>query len=362
MPILTPGSELAPVARSRGRIVKRSLAWGLLCGAVGGFSCQGITAQDAAEKKEPAAQTSTSVIELKPARLYFVDRHEVAFDRPGVLQLVLEEGENVETGQIVARLVDGIALAAVGVAEARVMNTAEVESARKQAELAKAKLDAAEEANQKYRDDQKKPASGSGSEGSANPPSANGAIESPTLDDESPMGGGVFNSVTIRELLLTYQASEADIGRFQKEHEVNQKGLLQAQAELEVLVLKAPRDGLVTRAFKQTGEGTQSGEKVLEIISTQRIRVEVEVDAVIAARLKVGMPVTVVVHQPSGTNDMDLERYPTVLKFIDPTIGQLSKKVRIWVELDNAPGKLREGLTASIEIVPGMTAPAPQPQ
>ena len=362
MPSQTPPTESDPVARSQGGVVKKYLAWGLLCGAVGGFSSRGISAQDKAEKKEPSAQTSTSVIELKPARLYFVDRHEVAFDRPGVLQLVLEEGENVEKGQIVARLVDGIALAAVGVAEARVMNTAEVESARKQAELAKAKLDAAEGANAKYREDQKKQATGSGSEGTANQSPANGFTKSPGLVNESPMDGGVFNRVTIQELLLTYQAAEADIGRFEKEHEVNQQGLLQAQAELEVLVLKAPRDGLITRAFKQTGEGTQSGEKVLEIISTQRIRAEVEVDAVIAARLKVGMPVTVVVHQPSGANDMDLERYPTVLKFIDPSIGQLSKKVRIWAELDNTPGKLREGLTASIEFIPGMTAPVTLPQ
>jgi len=303
---------------------------------------------------EPATpQASTSIARFEQTRLVFVDRHEVAFDRPGVLQLVLEEGENVTKGQVVARLEDSIAKAAVGVGEARVMNTAEIQSAKLQAELADLKYRVAKDKSDEYR---KKP---------AETPAARLTTPTPNLESPTPIEENedqLYPQVYLDELRLSFEAARSDIGRFEKEHEVNQQGLLQAKAELEVLQLKAPRDGLVTRAFKQSGEGIQSGEKVLEIISTQRIRAEVDVPAVTAARLKVGMPITVIVEQPTGEKAMNLERYPTVLKFIDPTIGQVSHKVRIWAELDNSHGKLREGLSASIEIVPGAASPVTTPQ
>ena len=333
------------------------MAPGLLVGVLltGGGGL--VSAQEKTPSPAPAPASSTILVELKPARLIFVDRHEVAFDRPGVLQFVVEEGEQVQKGQPVARLEDGIAKAAVGVAEARVLNTAEVTSAQKQAELAKLKYDASVKANEEKRlESQLLGPNGKAPtrEGAPDPQLADATSG---LDDPNSDHYLSFRKIAIDELKLTYEAATADVGRFEKEHEVNQKGLLQAQAELAVLELKAPRAGLVTRAFKQTGEGVQSGEKVLEIISTSRIRVEVEVSAVTAARLKVGMPITVIVQQPSGENAMASERYPTTLKFKDPTIGQVSKKVRVWAELDNPEGKLIEGLDASIEIVPSATAP-----
>ena len=152
----------------------------------------------------------------------------------------------------------------------------------------------------------------------------------------------------------------------EKEFAVNEKGRDQSQAELDAMELKAPRQGLVTRAFKRTGEGSQSGEKIVEIVATRRIRVEFDVLAATAARLRVGMPVIVSVQPPTSHEGKDLDRYPTVLKFIDPTIGQVSRKVRVWAELDNSEGKLREGLAATVEIRPesvaapaGISPPAP---
>ncbi len=340
------------MTRTPARSQRQRAVCGLLLGILGVAGLVELTAQD---KKAPAvpavaaAPTSTAVVELKPARLLFVDRHEVAFDHPGVLQFVVEEAEVIKAGQVVARLEDGIAKAALAVSEARVMNNAEVISAQKQAELAQLKSQAAEKANAEHQ-----------AKATTTPAAPQTGAEPTPVSD--PASNSLYPKVYLDELRLTAEAAQADIGRFEKEHAVAQKGRDQAQAELNALELKAPRDGLVTRAFKQTGEGTQSGEKVLEIISTQRVRVEVEVPAVTAARLKVGMPATVLVHQPTGVNAMDVERYPVVLKFIDPTIGQVSQKVRIFAEIDNSHGKLREGLTASIEVIPEATPAATKPQ
>jgi multidrug efflux pump subunit AcrA (membrane-fusion protein) len=309
-----------------------------------------LTAADPAAK--PA--NSTSIVTFENARLLFVDRHEVAFDRPGVLKFVVEEGETVTQGQVVAQQEDSIARAAVGVAEARVMNTAEIESAKLQAELAEMKYQVAKQKSDEY--NKKVPTLTPESQPTAPTPVLE-SPPSPTVQSDE-----LYPKVYIDELRLTAASAKSEIGRFEKEHEVNQQGLLQAKAELEVLQLKAPRNGLVTRAYKQTGEGAQSGEKILEIISTQRIRAEVDVSAIAAARLKVGLPIIVIVEQPTGETAMSVERYSTTLKFIDPTITQIGQKVRIWAELDNSHGKLREGLKATIEIVPSSVPPATSPQ
>lgn len=307
-----------------------------------------------AAEPTPKPATATSLVTFENTRLLFIDRHEVAFDRPGVLKFVVEEGETVTQGQVVAQQEDLIARAAVGVAEARVMNTAEIESAKLQAELAELKYQVAKQKSDEFNKKATLPVPESP------PPAPTPVLESPP--GTAPQTDELYPKVYIDELRLTAASAKSEIGRFEKEHEVNQQGLLQAKAELEVLQLKAPRNGLVTRAFKQTGEGAQSGEKILEIVSTQRIRAEVDVSAIAAARLKVGLSVTIVVEQPTGETAMSVERYPATLKFIDPTTTLVGQKVRIWAELDNSHGKLREGLKASMEIVPGSVLPANTPQ
>lgn len=246
--------------------------------------------------------------------LTFVDRHEITFDRPGVLQFVVEEAEAVTAGQVIARLRNETAAAAVAVAAARVLNQAEIDSARKQAEAAALEYQAAKAANER------------------NPKTAN----------------PVYPQTAIDRLRLASETATIEIERFVKEHAVNERARDQAQAELDSLEVKAPRDGLVTRAFKQTGEGVQVGETVVEIVSTRRIRVEAEIDLAIAPRLKVGNPVTLLVDFPGSDRTLVTEKYETQLKFIDPTVDPSSLRVRIWAEVDNPHGKLREGLPARL--------------
>lgn len=345
-PIAPPGRELLnQFIQSRGI---------LIASLVGLSLCAGGLARLTASEPTGKPVTATSIVTFENTRLLFVDRHEVAFDRPGVLKFVIEEGETVTQGQIVAQQEDSIAKAAVGVAEARVMNTAEIESAKLQAELAELKYQVAKQKSDEFHKKATLPAPDS------QPLAPTPVLESPP--GTAPQTDELYPKVYIDELRLTAASAKSEIGRFEKEHEVNQMGLLQSKAELEVLQLKAPRNGIVTRAFKQTGEGAQSGEKILEIVSTQRIRAEVDVSAIAAARLKVGLPIIVIVEQPTGETAMSVERYSTTLKFIDPTITQIGQKVRIWAELDNSHGKLREGLKASIEIVPSSVPPATMPQ
>lgn len=253
---------------------------------------------------------------LDQVTLAFVDHPQIAFDRPGVLEFVVEESEMVTKGQVLARLRSEPAVAALAVAVARVMNTAEIDSARKQAESSIHEYGNAKASNLR-------------------------TTESPRAS---------FTDTAIKRLQLLSEASTIEIERFVKEHAVNEKTRDQAQAELNTYEVKAPCDGVIVRAIKQVGEGVQVGETVVKIVSTKRIRAEAEVDLAIVPLLKIGGPVTVLVDFPGAGGKIITERFTTLLKHIDPTVDQTSQRVRIFAEIDNTAGRLREGLHAKMEL------------
>jgi len=260
-------------------------------------------------KKSPA-ERSPGV----PARLLFVDRHALAFDRVGVLDETVEEGEVVKAGQVVARLRSEIAAAALAVAEARVENEAEIVAVQKHHEAAEAEYRAAMTANKR-------------------------SLEL--------VGVIAFETSAIDRLRLAGEAAAAEIEKARKEHTVNLRTRDQARAELDAMNRTTPRDGLVTRVFKRTGEGVQAAEPVIEILSTSRIRVEAEISAALAAALRVGDEVEVEVTFPSAEGHVT-ETFSTQLRFVDPALERVSQTVRVWAELKNPQGLLREGLETQL--------------
>jgi multidrug efflux pump subunit AcrA (membrane-fusion protein) len=252
------------------------------------------------------------------ARLLFVDRHALAFDRVGVLEETLEEGDVVKSGQIVARLRSEIAAAALAVADARVANEAEIVSAQKHYESAQAEYRSALTANEN------------------------------SLKRGLPAS---FEGSAIDRLRLTGEAAAAEIDKARKEHAVNQRARDQAKAELDAMMRTTPRDGLVTRIFKRTGEGVQAAEPVIEILSIGRIRVEAEIDVELGATLQVGDEVGVEIDFPSRQGAVT-ETFSTRLRFVDPALERVSKTVRVWAELPNPERRLREGLPARFLLSP----------
>lgn len=314
-----------------------SILLGLLCVAIG-LPAFFVSAQDKAAPEKAAAEKLTgSQIHLeKSVRLTFVEKRDLTFDRAGVLEFVHEDGETVEAGKVVARFLNAREKAGLLVAQARVLNNAEILEAKAQAELAKIKLDSSLKAMDDHKAKKEKEAEERKAAGKTIPE-----------DFFSPP----YSSAYIAELQKSQEAALAAVGRAEKEYAVNEKGIEQAQADLTLTEIKAPLAGQVTRVYKRSGEGVQAGEKVLQVISTQRIRATVEVPVAVAAHLKTGMPVTVIVDQPADGNAMKTQRYTVPLRSIDPSVIPGAQKVTIWAEIDNTEGKLREGLTSSLEIV-----------
>lgn len=323
-----------------------SVCLGLLCVAIG-LPAFFVSAQDKASPEKASAEAAkpavapaagtTVYVEKDKVRLTFVEKRDLTFDRAGVLEFVHEDGETVEAGKVVARFLNVREKTALLVAQAKILNNAEVIAARKQAELAEIKAKSAQKKQDEWRAEKDQQI--------AKLPAGTPVPKN--------LSGDLYPQSTLDENWKAHEAALAEIGRFEKEHAVSEKGVEQAQADLTLTEIKAPMAGLVTRVYKRSGEGVQAGEKVLQIISTQRIRATVEIPVSVAARLKVGMPVTVIVDQPEAGSTMKPQRYTVPLRSIDPSVTPIGQRVTVWAEIDNTDGKLREGLTSSLEITFG---------
>lgn len=262
-------------------------------------------------------------VESVPARLLFVDRHSLAFERAGVLAELATEGSHVRRGEVVARMKSEVAAAALAVARARVANEAEVVAAQLQFQAAEAEFQAARTAN----------------------------AHTPVLTSLAlaPVSLNVFESTAINRLRLAQETAAAEIEKARKEHTVYQRSRDQAEAELDSFLLHCPLDGLVTRGFKRQGEGAQAGEAILEVLSTRKVRVEADIKVSQAVRLVVGQEIEVLVTHVPG-DDAQHVTHRARLGFVDPTVERVSKTVRVWADIDNEDNRLREGLPAKLQL------------
>ncbi len=260
-------------------------------------------------------------VDVVDCRVLFVERRTLSSERSGILCFVVKEGDHVETGESVVRIEDSVPQSALAVAEARAASDVDVRVAKKESEAAHAEHRVALQANR-------------------NAP-------------------GTYPDTEILRLQLTAEA--ADLKVEQAEHELEVNCLLrdQAQAELETYDVGAPLSGLVTRTFKGAGEGVQLAEPILELINTDTVRVEGFVSVRDASRIRPGMQVTAHV-DPRG--DVPSSRAPQTeprtevkpfdgrLGFVDVSVQPVTRVVRVWAEVANRDGQLRDGLTARMTI------------
>jgi multidrug resistance efflux pump len=245
----------------------------------------------------------------------FVQRRRLSAERVGVLKSTPAEGDRVEAGDVVARLRDDVPRAMLAAAAARAASTVDIEAAEKYAESETFEYQVMVVANR-------------------NRP------EKPTYT------GSDVERARLRSESAVLQKSV-------KQHEQHVNKLLRDQAEAEVKTFEivSPISGIVSRLYRHEGEGVQQAEAILEVVNTDRIRVEGRVPAKIAHRLQVGMPVRVRFELGGASApDDDLDG---MLGFVDLSAEGIGpeRRVRIWADIDNPGGRLRDGLPAKMLIV-----------
>lgn len=293
--------------------MSRCLPSGIVGAAVA--CCLAVTVNQA---RCQAPQRTPESIPVLECNVLFPERRTLASERSGILAEVVKEGDTIDAGDVVIRLKDDVPRSAFAVADARASSDVDVRLARKEREAADVEYQAALEANRKL------PA---------------------------------FSDVEVRRLQVAAEAAALRIEQADHELEIHRRLRDQARDELHTYSITSPISGMVTRAFKGSGEAVQVGEPVLEVVNTQVARVEGFVALADAPRVKPGMPVIVRVNLPVDAGaSPDRARSPTIkpfegrLGFVDVSVQPVTRVVRVWAEVDNRDALLRDGLTATMTI------------
>lgn len=269
---------------------------------------------------KPQTNRESELVIPKNCRVRLIDRVTLASDRPGVVDFVEpREGDVVELGAKVAALRADVARAALAVAQKKTENDIEIRFSKKAAELADVEHQKALDTNRNV--------------------------------------GKTIPDIEVRRLKLAAEKGALQIEQADHDHSLAKLALEQARAELDAHEVFAPFGGLVTKVHKLKGEAVRQGDPILDLVSTDRVRIEGDIDLSQVWQIRRGDPVTVRLDVPDYELNEERLTFSGKVVFIDVLVNPVSGLVRIWAECENKDNILRDGLTTHMTIVPHSAAP-----
>jgi multidrug efflux pump subunit AcrA (membrane-fusion protein) len=167
---------------------------------------------------------------------------------------------------------------------------------------------------------------------------------------------GLPGSISKSEILeLQFKAAQAELELEQAQYELRadqhtvglkNKELELSQHNVEVRKISAPIDGVVVEVLRQPGEWVEPGEKVLRIVTIDKLRAEGLVHVRQLPPKLVGAPVSLAVDLP-GRGETT---FAGKVIFVSPEINPVNGQARVWAEIDNRQGLLRPGLRPRMTI------------
>lgn len=256
------------------------------------------------------AAASTGEIRVENALIELIDKAELASTQTGVLAFdVPEEGTQVQKDQVIARLDDTVPRASLAVAQAQASTDAEIRAAERIVEVADSEVDSAIEANRKF---------------------------SGTVSDQE-----------MNRLKLTAARSKFDVDTAKRDLEVAVARVHEAKMLLTTYEIKAPFAGIVRKRLKRNGEAVRQGDPVLELVSTDRLRVTARVPVQQLGAFRVGQQVLVL---PEFGQPGRSEPLRGTVKFVD-LYGEadlVKNLVDVQIEVPNPDARLIPGLQATV--------------
>ncbi|QDT37582.1 efflux RND transporter periplasmic adaptor subunit [Stratiformator vulcanicus] len=273
-----------------------------------------------------SAQDEAVVIEDALVRL--ISDVKVSASKAGRLELLgVQEGDTVEAGQQLGRLQDTVARIDVElarlelrIAEEKAADDVDKRFAAKSLAVAESELALSERATRR----------------------APGSISKTELDR--------LKLVADRAELSIEQADRdlrvADLTTRHKERLVEA-----AQAQVGLHEIVAPINGTIVEIYAEAGEWLTEGDPLVRLIRTDRLRVEVSLNASRYGSGLLGRSTRLAVRLPSGQRDVE---FNGVITFVSPEVQPVSGKVRVWAEVENPEGLLRPGVRGQLTILPEM--------
>jgi membrane fusion protein, multidrug efflux system len=285
-----------------------------LSAAVAVFAPASVFAQARPAGESPGRASLPIVV--PDCRVLLLDQVTLAADRSGVLSATMpREGDRVKEGQIVARLRDSVAVAAVAVARKKADNDVEVRYAEKAAAVARTEYERSVEANRRL--------------------------------------AGTVPDIELKRLQLAAERATLQIEQASHDLEVKRLERVQAEADLGTYTVEAPFDGVITRVIRSRGESVRQGDPVVEVASTARVKIEGEIPLKQGFRVKPGQTVAVQLELDDLPPDVEKKAFAGKIVFVDVTAQPVSGRIRIWAEVENQENLLRAGLPAKMTIETG---------
>ena len=219
-------------------------------------------------------------------------------------RVLVEEGDHVRAGQIVAGLDERVIQAAMKVAK-RAM------SARGRLESAEADLRLKTERLQKLTDLQ---------------------ARRHATDEE------------VARARADQEISAAQVRSVEEELSLKEAEFARITAQLETRRIRSPIEGTVVEVFKEVGEFVSATEPViLRVVQLDPLRVVFSVPTATAATLAAGREVPL-----SVGRDTDL--VAGIIEFVSPTVNPQSRTARVKVRIPNPNGQLQSGIRCRLRL------------
>ncbi len=124
-----------------------------------------------------------------------------------------------------------------------------------------------------------------------------------------------------------------------------------AEANLAKTVIRAPFDGVVAFRGVNVGDRVENmggGAPMFRIVDTRVLQLAVTVPSSLSARVQVGQPLAF------GVDALPGKVFTGVVMYINPTVDEASRAVKVTADVPNREGELRGGMFAEGRIVTGV--------
>jgi multidrug resistance efflux pump len=252
-------------------------------------------------------------VHLKECRIKLIDQVTLAADQSGIIDFVEpREGDAVMARQKIAGVRDEVAKANLAIARQKAGYTAEIEAKQKAHEIASNEYEQALAANRSQ------------------------AKTVPQLE--------------VERMRLARELAAFEIQKAQHEHTLNGLSRDLAERELAQFLIAAPFSGVITRVFKHKGEAVRQGDPVLELTSTDRLRVEGWLELPDSFSVSAGCRVKVRLSIPDADLPVEQRVFEGRVSFVDVVVEPVSQRVKVWADVINQDNLLRAGLLADMNI------------
>lgn len=259
------------------------------------------------------SSASAADLVLVDCRVKVIDQLPLASDRAGVLADVsFREGDAVTARQRVARIRDDVIQAQLAIAQQKADYTAEVLAKEKAHQISQNVYRQALEANRE------------------NPRTV------PQLE--------------LEKMRLDMELAAFEIERAKHDLQVHKLERDQASAELQAYSILSPVSGIVTKIFKHRGEAVRQGDPVIEITSTDRVKVEGWLTLTESFQVAQGTPVKVQIDIENEDHPIEKQIFEGRVTFVDVVVEPTGKKVKLTAEVINHDNILRAGLMARMTV------------